>query len=80
MWIEVGSIVIIADSGVAGAAEFSVMALLSDDEVRDVRNTLDLSPRIFDISEVDSDSLLSNKPNLEAIIEFGEEEVNVDDV
>jgi hypothetical protein len=80
MWIEVGSIVIIADSGVAGTAEFSVMALLSDDEVRDVRNTMDLSPRIFDISEVDSDSLLSNKPNLEAIIEFGEEEVNVDDV
>ena len=82
MWIEVGSIVVIADSGVPGSAEFGIMALLDDDQVRDTRKTMDLSPRLFDITETDPASLLSNRPNIDSIIEFGEddEEVNVDDV
>lgn len=85
MWIEVGSIVVIADSGVPGSAEFGIMALLDDDQVRDTRKTMELNPRLFDITETDPASLLSNRPNIDSIVEFGEdeeedEEVNVDDV
>ena len=55
------------------------------DRVRDARKTMELNPRLFDITETDPASLLSNRPNIDSIVEFGEdddedEEVNVDDV
>lgn len=57
VWIETGSIVVIADSGIGGSAEFEIMALLSHDDIRDIRKELDIDPRILAIEITDTEAL-----------------------
>lgn len=62
VWIDIGSIVLIADSGISGSATFEIMAVLSDDEIKDIRKVHDIDSRIFDSNILDKDILLSDKP------------------
>jgi hypothetical protein len=60
-WMDVGSIVLLEDSGLEGPRQYEIMALLSPDDIRDIRKTTDLDPRILAIDNVDKDLLLSEK-------------------
>jgi hypothetical protein len=81
VWIDVGSIVAIADSGIAGSAEFEIMAILDQSDVNALRNEIVLDNRILDITNVDKDMLKSDRPSIDGGFEFedaSEEEVDID--
>lgn len=59
VWIETGSIVVVADSGIGGSAEFEIMAVLSSDQVRDLSKEMDIDPRILAIDNTDEKALMS---------------------
>lgn len=69
VWIDVGSFVIIGDSGVGGSAEFGIMAVLSPDDMRLLKTELDVDPRILAVGNVDGVALQNNKFGDEIIFE-----------
>jgi hypothetical protein len=78
VWIDIGSIVIISDSGVSGSAEFEIMAVLSPEEVSHIRKDLELDPRIFDINNTDPKLLMSDQPAPDEIV--FEEEIDIEKI
>ena len=52
------SIVLIASSGVAGSAEYSIMAVLSGDNIRDIRKFREIDARILTSDDISEDQLL----------------------
>lgn len=83
VWIDVGSIVIIVDSGLSGSAEFEIMAILEQDDLDSLRRETTLDPRILDITNVDKDVLTSDRPTIDSAFEFDrgeEEEIKLDDI
>jgi hypothetical protein len=82
VWIDDNSIVILADSGIGGSAEYEIMAVLSPDEVRDLRKLKEIDPRILATNIIDTSQLMSDKPiSSESGFEFDnieptEEEIN----
>jgi len=75
VWIEDNSIVLIADSGIAGSAEFEVMALLSSAQIHDLRKAKEFDPRILALDIVDGEQLMSSICKvLDSGFEFAEEE------
>jgi hypothetical protein len=64
VWIDENSIVIVADSGLGGSAEFEIMALLSSDEIRDIRKVKELDPRILATDVMDASQLMTDQPSL----------------
>jgi len=79
VWIDVGSIVIVATSGIGGSREYEIMSVLSDEDVKQLRKEVELDGRLFDINNVDTERLLGEGLPPPADIIF-EEEVNVDDI
>lgn len=59
VWIETGSIVVIADSGIGGSAEFEIMAVLTPEQVHDLTKEMDIDPRILAIDNTDEKALMS---------------------
>lgn len=86
VWIDDNSIVIIADSGIGGSAAFEIMAMLSPDEIHELKKTKEVDPRILAINVTDSAQLMSDQPlKLENGFEFDisenkEEEIDIDNV
>lgn len=84
VWIDVGSIVIVADSGIAGSAEFEIMAILDQNDLNNLKRETELDARILDITTVDKDALKSDRPADEGGFEFDksddESEVDIDDL
>jgi len=79
VWIDDNAIVMIADSGIGGSAEFEVVAVLSPEQLRDLRKETELDPRVIAFDVVDSEVLMSDKPLHEGGFEFdAEEEVDID--
>jgi hypothetical protein len=58
VWIDVKSIVLIASSGVGGSAEYSIMAVLTGDNVRDIRKFREIDARILTSDDISEDQLL----------------------
>jgi len=87
VWIDDSAIVMIADSGIGGSAEYEVVAVLSPEDIRDLRNETPIDPRILAVEVLDTAVLLSDKPLNEGGFEFEapekkeeEEEINIDDI
>jgi len=80
VWIDIGSIVIVATSGIAGSREFEIMSVLTDDDAKQLRREAEIDPRIFDINNVDKATLLDDSAALPDIVFEKEDEVNVDAV
>ena len=85
VWIEDNSIVVIADSGIGGSAEYEIMAVLSPDQVHELKKVKELDPRILAMDVTDSEQLMSGKPlNSDGGFEFDtlaeEDEVDIDDI
>jgi hypothetical protein len=83
VWIDVGSIVAIAYSGISGSAEYEIMAVLSQEDLNSLRRETTIDPRILDITNVDKDVLKSDNPIPDGGFEFEtieEDEIDVDDI
>lgn len=87
VWIDDNSIVIIADSGIGGSAAFEIMAVLSQDEIHDLKKTKEVDPRILAMNITDSVQLMSDRPLItENGFEFDisepipEEEIDIDNL
>jgi hypothetical protein len=81
VWIDVGSIIAIADSGIAGPAQFDIMAILSQSDLDTLRRETTLDPRILDTANTDKDVLKSDRPIMDGGFEFDrEEEIDIDDI
>jgi hypothetical protein len=88
VWIDIGSIVVIADSGIGGSAQFEIMAVLAQDDIDTLRRETVLDPRILDITNVDKDVLKTDRLGLDGGFEFdkgeeaeeAEEEIDLDDI
>lgn len=70
VWIEDNAIVMIADSGIGGSAEFEVVAVLSPEQLRDLRKEMDIDPRVIAFEVVDTQILMSDKPLNDGGFEF----------
>jgi translation initiation factor IF-1 len=82
VWIEMGSIVIIEKSGLGGPGEYQIMAVLSQDDIDDLRKTVQLDPRILAIDNTDKTILVSDKqPDPSGGFEFTEEqEIDIEEL
>ena len=82
VWIEMGSIVIIEKSGLGGSGEYQIMAVLSQDDIDDLRKTVKLDPRILAIDNTDKTLLVSDKqPDPSGGFEFtDEQEIDIEEL
>jgi hypothetical protein len=82
VWIDDNSIVMVAHSGIGGSAEFEVVAVLSPDQLHDLRKEMEIDSRVVAFGIVDTAVLMSDNPLDAGVFEFEptEEEVNIDDI
>lgn len=59
--IGVNSIVLVADTGISGSAQFEIMCLLSPDHIRELRKAVDLDSRILNFEATDGEELMKNE-------------------
>jgi hypothetical protein len=86
VWIDVGSFVAIAETGVSGSAALEIVAVFAPDEMRDIASEFDVDSRVLAVDNVDAKQLLASKGGVasDAGFEFGtideEEELDIDDI
>jgi len=78
VWIDVGSFVAIADTGLGGSISFEIVALLTADQVRDLGREIDLDPRLTNPGSEMTDSLQKEEGFDFDHKSQSEEEVDVD--
>lgn len=71
--IHVNSVVLIASSGIGGAAQFEIMCLLSPKQITELRRTIDLDARILAFETTDEEALIKGDIQ-EGGIEFREDD------
>jgi len=82
VWIDVGSFVAIAGTGLGGSLAFEIVAVLSADQVRDINRYTEIDPRILDITNTDTANIISDvSDDITQGFEFNnEEEVDIDNI
>ena len=83
VWMDIGTFVAVADSGISGSAEFEVVAVFTPDQMRDIGKEFEVDPRVLavDVTDVVQLKGSSMKTNSNAGYEFdvlGEEDEEVD--
>lgn len=79
VWIDNGSIVVVADSGISGSSEFEVMAVLSHEQIHDLRSEIDIDSRVLAIDVTDENALMNGVEREEGFV-FDEEKTIEDDI
>lgn len=88
VWIDVGTFVAVADSGISGSAEFEIVAVFSPDQMRDISKEFNVDPRILAVDITDATQLtsknmqkaeLTNGYEFDAVAE-DEEDVDIDEI
>ena len=85
VWIDVGTFVAIASTGVNGSAAFEIVAVFSPEQMRDITREFDLDSRITAVENTDAAVLVANKGIKSSDIGFEfdaieEEEVDIDNI
>jgi hypothetical protein len=85
VWMDIGTFVAVADSGISGSAEFEVVAVFTPDQMRDIGKEFEVDPRVLAVDVTDVVQLKGSamKTNSGAGYEFdvlgeSDEEVDVD--
>jgi len=85
VWMDIGTFVAVADSGISGSAEFEVVAVFTPDQMRDIGKEFEVDPRVLAVDVTDAVQLKGSgmKTNSNAGYEFdvigeSDEEVDVD--
>lgn len=87
VWIDVGSFVAIAETGVSGSAALEIVAVFSPDEMRDIASEFEVDVRVLAVDNTDGAQLLTNKMSsshdtgyeFETIAEQ-DDELDIDDI
>ena len=88
VWIDVGTFVAVADSGISGSAEFEIVAVFSPDQMRQISKEFSVDPRILAVDVTDVKQLTTKTMQKEEIVngyEFStiaedEEDVDIDEI
>jgi hypothetical protein len=88
VWIDVGTFVAVADSGISGSAEFEIVAVFSPDQMRQISKEFNVDPRILAVDVTDVKQLTTKTMQKEEIVngyEFAtiaedEEDVDIDEI
>jgi hypothetical protein len=88
VWIDVGTFVAVADSGISGSAEFEIVAVFSPDQMRQISKEFSVDPRILAVDVTDVKQLTTKTMQKEEIVngyEFAtiaedEEDVDIDEI
>lgn len=59
VWIETGSVVVVSHSDLSGSAEYEIMAVLTTEQLHEIRKEMEIDPRIFAIENTDATQLLT---------------------
>lgn len=81
--IDVGTFVAIANTGVSGSAEFEIVAVFSQDQMRDISKEFNIDKRVLALDNTDAEQLVKTKMTAQDEIgyEFGnDDELDVDDI
>jgi hypothetical protein len=78
VWIDVGSIVAVADIGIPGSASLEIVAIYTSDDIRDLKNQMDIDPRVLAIDNTNADTLMCANALDEGFTI--EDELNIDDI
>jgi hypothetical protein len=88
VWIDVGTFVAIANTGVKGSAAFEIVAVFTADQMRDICREFDMDSRITNVDNTDAAMLLANKGvktddvgfDFDTIDETPDDEVDIDGI
>jgi hypothetical protein len=86
VWIDVGSFVAVAETGLGGSIGLEIVAVFSPEEMRDISKEFNVDPRVLAVDATDGTQLLASKMSMnhEVGYEFDtideEEEVDIDDI
>lgn len=88
VWIDVGSFVAIADTGVSGSAALTIVAVFAPDEMREIASEFNVDARVLAVDNVDGTQLLANKMSsardtgyeFGTIAEDDDEELDIDNL
>jgi len=81
--VDVGSFLLIGETGVSGPASLEMMALISDEQMDKIKNVVDVDKRIL-AKEADKETIVANKVAVDDIDIFDRRgtthSVNIDDI
>jgi hypothetical protein len=81
--VDVGSFLLIGETGVSGPASLEMMALISDEQMDKIKNVVDVDKRIL-AKEADKETIVANKVAVDDIDIFDRSgtthSVNIDDI
>jgi hypothetical protein len=80
VWIQEGTFVAIASTGVNGSAAFEIVAVFNPDQMRDISREFDLDSRITAVEHTDAASLLANKGRVSKETGFEFDNIADDDI
>lgn len=84
VYIDVGTFVAVANTGVSGSAEFEIVAVFSPDQMRDISKEFKLDPRVLAVDNNDAHQLVTTKMTMKDEVGYDfdvideEEEENLD--
>lgn len=61
VWIDVGSFIAIAETGVAGPSALEIVGVLTADQLRDLAKDTNIDPRVLMIDNTDGSQLVQNR-------------------
>lgn len=88
VYIDVGTFVAVANTGVSGSAEFEIVAVFSPDQMRDISKEFNIDPRILALDNTDAHQLVTTKMGIrdevgydfDTIQEDENKELDIDDI
>jgi hypothetical protein len=78
VWIDPGSIVLAADSGIPGSASMEIMAVLDQASLDKIRKSIDIDSRILSIDNTDGARLVEGGGPEDGVVFEDDDDVNVD--
>jgi hypothetical protein len=82
VWIDPGSIVLAADSGIPGSASMEIMAVLDQESLDKIRKSIDIDSRILAIDNTDGARLVDGSADDDGVIfeddKKEDEDLNID--
>lgn len=81
--IEVGSIVMINNTGLGGSHAYEIIAVMTNEQVEMLRDEMDLDPRILAKDIVDTDALKKESVGIDFEFDYAkkqDEDINIDEI
>lgn len=89
VYIDIGTFVAVANTGVSGSAEYEIVAVFSPDQMRDISKEFKLDPRVLAVDNTDAQQLVTTKMSSKDEVGYDfdvigenddEDELDIDDI